>query len=497
MKTKTLNDLGQRIESLSPERRTLLKQWQGEKAITVNGLAIRRRAAADPRLLSFNQQRLWFLDQLMPRTATYNVPFFCRIRGVLQVPAWHRAVQAIVNRHEVLRTVFSAIKGKPVPVVPKNWSLEQRDIDLRSCPESTREMEALRLLRQQAARPFNLSRDGMLRTTLVRLAEEEYLFLHVSHHIAWDLKSKELFYQEVVQHYEAFSAGRLVTLPELSIQYADYALWQRRWLQGEMLERLVSYWKRQLAGAPSKLELPIDHPRPSVQSLRGAKVPVRLPKALLDAVKSLSLGSGVTSFMTLLAAFKIFLFCYTGQEDLCVGSPVLGRQQVEVETLIGFFINTVVLRTRVSPNLSLRELMGRTREVTLGAIAHQALPFDKLVEALRPPRDLSRMPLFQVNFRVQGPPMKPQAVCGLVISAPDYIDSGTSRFDLALELPSTEDSHGFWEYSTDLFADSTVSRMADDFERLLGALISHPDTRLDAIAVVQEIRERQRNVRLG
>jgi hypothetical protein len=482
-------DLSQRLEALSPAQRALLRQRLAAKGGPAGGPTIRRRTPADPRVLSFSQQRLWFLDQLTPGTATYNVPFCCRIEGDLDAGALARAAEAVVRRHEVLRTVFLPLKGRPVPALPKAWRLPFRAEDLRGRPG--REAEAEALLRREAARPFDLARDVMLRCLLLRVEEREHVFLHTSHHIAWDLRSKELFYQELSKLYEAEVSGRPATLAELPVQYADYALWQRTWLRGEALARLEDYWKRQLGGAPPHLDLPTDRPRPAVQSLRGAKLPVRVPAGLLEAVRALSLRSGVTPFMTLLAAFKTFLYCRTGQADLCVGSPVLGRQHVETEGLIGFFINTVVLRTQVSPRLTLRELAGRTKQTTLGAVEHQALPFEKVVEVLRPPREAGRMPLFQVNFRLQGPPPAPVRAAGLVFGPPTFIDSGNSKFDLALELPFTPESRGFWEYSTDLFDEATVVQMADDFARLLADVVARPDTPLEEVPAVRDLLGRR------
>jgi non-ribosomal peptide synthetase component F len=484
MTKTTASDLKARLAQLPPEQRALLQQRlarkSGRPAATQ---AIAPRLASDPRVLSFAQQRLWFLEQLRPGTATYNVPFFCRIEGDLNEEALKRAVEAVVARHEVLRTVFLNANGRPLTATPRHWQVPFRAIDLCGKAE-----EADALVQQEAARPFNLGRDVMLRALLLRLGEREHLFLHTSHHIAWDVKSKELFYQEWTHNYEAFAAGRSPELPVLPVQYADYALWQRRWLEGDSLRQLQEYWKRQLSGAPPCLDFPTARPRPPAQSFRGAKLPVRLPAQLFSAVSALSLKSGATPFMTLLATFKVFLYCCTGRHDLCVGSPVLGRDQVETENLIGFFINTVVLRTQLSPTMSLRQLIARTRECTLGAVSNQALPFDKVVEVIRPPRDLSRMPLFQVNFRLQGPPPAPLNVGGLVVSPPEFVDSGNAKFDLSLELPGNEHGCGFWEYSTDLFEEAVVRKFAEGFEALLGELVAHPDMPLDEVPAVRALR---------
>ena len=497
----TPTELSQRIGSLSPQQRALLKERLAAKTPREAAEpAIRRRTATDPRPLSYNQQRLWFLDQLTPATSTYNVPFFCRIKGELSAETLRRAVEEIVARHEVLRTIFVPVKGRPLPVVPQRWEVPFRQEDLRGQPD--REQQAQRLLHQEAARPFDLGRDVMLRVLLIRLDERECLFLHTSHHIAWEYWSTSIWYQELSESYGALIEGRRPSLPELPVQYADYALWQRRWLRGPVLQRLEDYWKRQLAGAPAGLALPLDKPRPAVHTTRGAKIPVNLPSDLLQAAKDLSLQSGVTPFMTLLAAFNIFLFGHTGQHDLCIGSPVASRPRVETKGLIGFFANTVVLRTRIANDLTLRDVMKRVRDVTLGAIANQALPFDKLVEAVAPARDLSRMPLFQVNFRLLKTPPLPLTLPGLAVDPPEFIDSGTSKFDLALELVASPSergygSTGFWEYCSDLFEEQTVWEMAADYERILRGVLQQPDLRLDAVAAVRDVRERMRGRQMG
>jgi hypothetical protein len=481
------NDVGKKIEQLSPEKRILLQQRLRQQAGKSDSeYLIPRRTAKDPRVLSFGQQQLWLVDQLSPGASAYNVPYPVRLRGALNVDALHRALDALVGRHEVLRTLFVNFKGQPLPVVAKQWSVELREVDLRNVAANQRESELKRLLREDSGRSFELARDLKLRTTLYRLAEREYILLHVSHHISWDLRSKVIFYQELPPFYEAFCAGKSCQLPELPIQYADFALWQRKHLQGKVLEELVSFWKQQLSGAPSKLELPADHPRPPVQGLRGAKHPIVLTEELLDCAKKVSRESGVTLYMLLLSVFKVFLLCYTSEEDLSVGSPFAGRRK-ETDTIIGMFINTLVLRTRISRDLTFREVMGRVRETTLGAIAHQDLPFEKIVEAARPPRDLSRNALFQVNFRVQNAAPAALELPGLETESLDLVDNDSAKFDLALELPSSPQSRGYFEYNTDLFERATIARMADDFCALLPALMAQPDVKLKDLDAVRRI----------
>ena len=481
------SDVGKKIQQLSPEQRALLQQRLRQARAPESEQVIPRRSPKDPRVLSFGQQQLWLVDQLTPGASAYNVPYPVRIRGPLNVAALRRAINGVIGRHEVLRTLTLSYKGQPLPVVAKEWAVEMGEVDLRNIPADQRMTELAGLLREDSARSFNLARDLKLRTTLYRVNEDEYILLHVSHHIGWDLRSKVIFYEELAPLYASFREEKTCALPELPIQYADFALWQRRHLQGKVLEELNSYWQQQLSGAPPKLELPSDRPRPPVQGLRGAKYPVALDEAILDQAQKVSRASGVTLYMLLLSAFKVFLLCYTREQDLSVGSPFAGRRK-ETDAIIGMFINTLVLRTKISDDLTFREVMGRVRETTLGAIAHQDLPFEKIVEAVRPPRDLSRNALFQVNFRVQNSAPATLQLAGLETESLDLVDNHTAKFDLALELPSSARSRGYFEYNTDLFEESTIARMATDFHALLPALMSNPESKLKEIDVVRSIR---------
>jgi len=454
------------------------------------GYEIRRRHAGDPCPLSFSQQRLWFLDQLSPGDPTYNIPYAMRIRGPLSVPALQQSLDAIVGRHEILRTTFDNVDGTPVPVIADHWHVELKQFDLRKLPAEDREARAGLLLKKEASRGFNIAHDLMLRGVLFRVADDEYIFLHVSHHIAWEFRSTALMYSELARFYDHFACGNEVGLPELAIQFSDFALWQRRFLSGDMLEKLAGYWKGQLAGAPADLNLPTDLPRPAVSNRRGKRYPIELSAEILEQAKSLSLQSGVTPFMSLFGAFNVFLHCYTGQEDICVGSPIARRRRDEIEPMIGFFVNTMVLRCDLSGNPSFRQLLRRISRVVLGAIAHADLPFDKLVEILRPPRSAGRMPLFQVNFRAVKEPVPALRLSGVEVSPPEWIDNETSKFDLSLELVATGGAPGFFEYSTELFKPETVAAMADDFHHLLQDLLTCPDVPLAEVEAVQRIRNR-------
>lgn len=455
---------------------------------------LERRKPDDPRLISFTQRRLWYLDQLTPGTGVYNVPYLVHINGTLNVEAFHQALNALVGRHEVLRTVFLAPGGNPVPVLLKKWNVDLKQFDLRNLQGNEQQAEADRLMKQEASRPFNFARDLMVRASLIRLRDDEYLLVHVAHHIATEFGSTQLMYQELAPLYEGFASGNPVTLPEPRLQYSDFALWQNRYLQGERLDELMNYWKERLAGA-AQLDLPADKPRPAVSSLRGTRYPMPLSKEQLKAIADLSISSGTTPFRGTCAAFNVFLHGWSGQDDISIGSPVSPKSNRRVEGAIGFFVNTLVLRSDLSGDPTFRELMKRVDKVVQGAIDHADLTFDKLVEALRPPREASRMPLFQVNFRILKAPVPALELKGLQVSRPKFIDTGTAKFDLALELEADTGQDGFFEYSTDLFERSTIAEMAKDFEAVLMAVMAEPDrpiSQLDAIRQIsQRVRERK------
>ncbi len=379
--------------------------------------------------LSFAQERLWFLDQLEPGSAVYNIPLGLRLEGELNVPVLRRCLDEILLRHETLRTRFEAVNGQPRQVVEPVAALQVPLVDLRALPAPEREAEAVRRCVAEAQRPFDLRHDLMLRAKLLRLGEREHVLLLTMHHIASDGWSIRVLLVELATLYEAFAGGKPSPLPELAVHYADFAVWQREWLQGPILEKQLSYWRKQLEGAPALLELPTDWPRPATQSYRGARIGWELPKPLSVALGELSRREGATLFMTLLAGFQTLLHRYTSSDEILVGSPIAGRIRTEIEPLIGLFLNTLVLRGDLSGNPSFRTLLGRTREVALGAYAHQDLPFERLVGELRPKRDMSHSPFFQVMFVLQNAPWEAARLAGLQVT-PMPIASGTSKFDL-------------------------------------------------------------------
>ena len=474
-----MGSLKERLAALSPERQAELAQ-RSRQGKTLGAGTISRRPPDEPKLLSFAQQQLWFLDQLRPGDTSYNVPIYVRLRGELDIAALRQALCAIVDRHSVLRTQYPAVDGLPSPITQAAQAVDLQEHDLRQLPEPDRESAAQRLLKLDAAKPFDLARDLMLRCTLIRMADRVCFFLHNSHHIAWDLGSKAVFYRELEVLYAASLRGAPPELPALPIQYSDYAAWQRNWLRDEVMGSLVEYWKRQLQDAPTTLDLPTDRPRPRVRSLRGAKISASAAAGALNLARTLSARSGASLFMIMLSAFAVLLYSYTRQEEILIGSPVDGREWPEVQRLIGFFINTVVLRIRVRPSMTFQEAIAQTRDVVLGAMEHAHLPFHKVVEALRPPRDMSRSPLFQVNFRLQPAAPPAMRLPGMDVEGPFVVDNAAAKFDLALELPSSPDARGFWEFSTDLFEEATIRSMAERFALLLPALCERPDLTLGA-----------------
>ena len=441
--------------------------------------------------LSFSQERLWFLDQLASNNAFYNISGAIRLLGALDTLALSKSLNEIINRHEVLRTTFSSREGGNVEqIIAPAMDLGMVVVDLSTVAEDKRKMEISRYLTEEARRPFDLSQGPLVRATLLFLGaptapeNAEHILLFTLHHIISDGWSTGILIREFITLYEAFRQSQPSPLPELTIQYADYAVWQRNWLQGGRLAQQLNYWTKQLAGAPAVLELPTDRPRPTVQSYRGASYHFSVSQTITEQLKLLSRQEAATLFMVLLTSFNILLFRYSGQKDVCVGMPIANRNRVEIEGLIGLFVNTLVLRTDLSDNPAFTVLLRSVREICLGAQAHQDLPFEKLVEELAPARDMSHSPLFQVMFTLQNTPETQLDIDGLQI-IPVNMDTGAVKFDLDLEM--TEKQGGLdaiFNYNTDLFDESTIVRMAGHLERLLEAIVSAPDKRLHDLCLL-------------
>ncbi|MEW5861368.1 MAG: amino acid adenylation domain-containing protein [Cyanobacteriota bacterium] len=491
---------------------------------SLDSSSIPRVSRNQPLPLSFAQQRLWFLDNLEPSSPDYNIPAPVRLVGQLDIAALEQSFNEIVRRHEILRTSFVTVEGKPIQEIAPTFTLTLPILDLQMFPEAEREKKVQQLIAEEALKPFDLTQVPLFRIKLLRLGEEEHILVLVLHHIIFDLWSIGVLLQEVTELYEAFTTGevdpsqipptplkkggylpqtpflrgspqaggseamrhqalseRRYPLPELPIQYADFAVWQRQYLQGEVLEKHLSYWKQQLSGN-LPLELPSDRPRSAVQSNRGAIHCFAFPKDLSDAVQAFSQREGATLFMTLSAAFKTLLYAYTGQQDILIGSPIANRDRVELEPLIGFFVNTLVLRTDLSGNPSFRELLARVREVTLGAYAHQDLPFEKLVEALQPNRKQSELPLFQVWFALENAPIPDVKLPKLTLSPVEFY-SGIARYDLRLGLTETATGlKGSLEYKAELFDATTITRMVEHLETVLRQVVAQPDIKLEQLA---------------
>jgi len=443
-----------------------------------------QRSRDEPPALSFAQQRLWFLDQLEPGTPVYNIPAAVELSGRLDRTALAAALGEVVRRHEALRTVFRAVEGEPVQVVGEMAGLSVPLIDLQSLPERERAAEAGHLAAAEARRPFDLSRGPLLRTALLQTADERHVLLLTMHHIVSDGWSLGVLVRELGALYTAFHEGRPSPLPELAIQYADFAAWQRRHLAGERLEAEIAWWRGRLAGMPPTLELPADFPRPAVRGTRGAVLGFTIGREVLDRLAALSRRQGATLFMTLTAGFLALLQRFTGEEDLGIGTPIAGRTRIETEPLIGLFVNTLVLRGDLSGEPSLAELLARVRETTLAAYAHQEVPFERLVEELVPQRDPSRPPLVQVLFALQNAPAAPLELPGLALTA-SGVDTGTARLELSCTLTETERGlEGLLESSRELFDRSTAQRLADAFARLLAAAVAAPEERVRELPVL-------------
>ncbi|MGH7926234.1 MAG: condensation domain-containing protein, partial [Candidatus Binatia bacterium] len=439
--------------------------------------------------LSFSQQRLWFLDQYEPDKSFYNMPYGVRLVGPLKITALEKSLNEIVRRHEALRTVFPVAEGAPVQLITPAMNRSLAVIDLKDRAENEREHELRRLAGEEARRPFDLAQGPMLRTTLIRLAEDDQVLLLTLHHIVADGWSMGVLHRELAVLYQAFSHSQPSPLPELAVQYADYTLWHREWLKGPELERQVAYWKKQLEESPGVLNLPTDRTRPAVQSYRGARLSFALSKELTQGLKALSQKEGVTLFMTLLAAFQTLLCRWTGQEDIVVGSPIANRSRTELEGLIGFFANTLVLRTNLSGNPSFRGVLQRVRKMALEAYEHQDMPFEKLVEELKPERSLSHSPLFQVMLVLHNTPARQRELSGLTLHQVK-LDNDTTKFDLTVALSEQpEGLKGSVEYSSDLFDEATIARMSGHFLTLLEGVENNPERAISDLPILSE-RER-------
>jgi amino acid adenylation domain-containing protein len=441
--------------------------------------------------LSFAQERLWFLDQLEGQNAIYNIPATLRLSGELNVTALEQSFNEIIRRHEVLRTTVSMLNGQPVQVIAPSLTLKIPIINLQALSEIEQATQVQNLATEEAQRPFDLAKGPLVRVILLRLRPDEHVICVTQHHIVSDGWSTWIFIKEMTTLYEAFSKGQPSPLPELPIQYADFTLWQRQWLSGEVLEKQLNYWQQQLANVPPVLKLPTDHPRPSTLTFRGQLTHFTINEDITKQLKALSLRYETTLFMVLLAAYAVLLFRYSGQEDIVIGSPIANRNRKEIESLIGFFVNTLTLRFDLSGQPTFLELLKRVRQITLDAYTHQDTPFEQVVEAVQPERNMSHTPLFQVMFGLQNVPSDTLKLPELTVT-PLAVESGTARCDLTLLMEETEQGlTGVLEYSTDLFEANTMARMIGHFETLLSSIADEPQQVITQLQLLTEAEQHQ------
>nr|MDZ8004741.1 amino acid adenylation domain-containing protein [Nostoc sp. DedSLP05]MDZ8101218.1 amino acid adenylation domain-containing protein [Nostoc sp. DedSLP01] len=477
--TATLAELAQVIEKLQQQN------------LELSAPPILRRAENAQLLLSFAQQRLWFLDQLKPNSAIYNIPIALRLVGNLNQVALEQSLHEIIDRHEALRTNFITVDGQSTQIIHTEAAWRMSVIDWQHLSLTEQEIATQELAQQQAIEPFNLANEPLVRATLVVLSETEFVLSLCMHHIVSDGWSMGVFVQELAALYNSYSQGQPPLLAPLPIQYADFAIWQRQWLQGDVLQTQLSYWQQQLKDAPALLSLPTDRPRPAVQTFAGTNQEFALSLELTQRLTKLSQEQGVTLFMTLLAAYDTLLYRYSGQEDILVGSPIANRDRLELERLIGFFVNVLVMRTNLAGNPTFNELLSRVRSIAMDAYAHQDLPFEMLVEALQPERDLSHTPLFQVMFVLQNAPMSGVELTGLTVT-PLMTESVSAKFDITLSMTNTTTGLvGWWEYNTDLFDASTIKRMSSHFVTMLEGIVANPEERLAQLPILTQVEQQQ------
>ena len=477
---------------LSGAKQALLERLIQARSVELSGgPLIKRRQVQERAPLSFAQHRLWFTQQLEPASTLYNVSFAVRLIGDLDVSALEKTLNEIIRRHETLRTTFVTTDHEPVQIINSPASLRLEVQDLSQIEESLRIAEVMDLAKQDQTQPFDLSRDQLLRVRLLRLRRSEHVILLTMHHIVTDAWSTEVLIKEVAALYTAYVQGQPSPLTKLPVQYADFAIWQREWLSGEVLESQLEYWRQRLAGAAPVLELPTDKPRPAVRTFVGATHNISLSADITKGLRQLSRQEGTTLFMTVLAAWQLLLQRYVQQDDIIVGTEVANRSRRETEGLIGFFVNQLVLRTDLSGNPTFRELLRRVKDVCLEAYAHEDLPFEKLVAELEPERSASHAPFYQVVFSLQPAPQFELEMPGLKLEILE-LENTKAKFDLSLDLQdSGSDLSGIIGYSTDLFTPRTIERMVSHLITLVEAIVADPEQRISRLPLLTEADEQQ------
>ncbi|UCH96115.1 MAG: amino acid adenylation domain-containing protein, partial [Candidatus Aminicenantes bacterium] len=473
-------------------KQKLFEELLKKKGIHVpQGAVLARRSDPGPYKLSFAQRRIWFLQQFDRESAAYNDPTALRVTGPLNIPVLERTLNEIIRRHQVLRMIFPAQKGQPVQVPHKNDRISISVTELQKVSGKSVQDQIHEFVNRFSGQPFDLSGDMLIRAALLKIHPDDYALVVNIHHIVMDGWSKGIMLRELMDLYEAFSQGNPSPLQELPVQYTDYVHWHHEWMKGKLFESQLVYWKKQLADAPPLLELPTDHPRPNLPTGKGSLEPFSITRQRFQALNDLARQENVTLFMVLLAAYNTLLYRYSGQEDILIGTPIAGRQRVELENLIGLFVNTLVMRTDLSQEPTFKTLLGRIRATALPAYSHQDMPFEKLVEELNPRRNLSVTPLFQVMFLLQNAPMPPARISGLTIT-PIQIDTGFSQMDLSLTLWEEEGiMKGTFEYNTDLFEPATIRRMVGHFQALLDAITADADRDISLLPMMSEEEKHQ------
>lgn len=492
-----MKDISERISALTPEQRALFEARLKQKGLSAQATAVQpipRRQDRDSTTCpaSIDQERLWFIDQLQPGNTAYNIFNASRIRGSLNVPIMERVINELIQRHEVLRTTLKSVDGLPVQVIAPELKITLEPVSLEHLPEAERYGEMMRLTTEEFARPFDLEKGPLVRVGLLRLDPDDFVLQVNMHHAITDRWSFAVFEKELAVLYQAFATGHPSPLPELPIQFADYAVWQRERMNGDEYKKDLEYWRAKLAGAPFVLDFPTDFPRPPIQNFRGARVYVSYPRSLLDGLKELSRREGVTMFMTLMAAYKTLIYRYTNQSDLLISTPIGTRLRPETENVVGYLLNLLTIRTDLSGNPTFRELLKREQDACVGAFAHQEVPFGKLVQELKPAQDPSRNPIAQVAFLyLDFPEATAMQFLGLTATHID-IDNGASRFDITLAM--TETPEGFTtsiEYIRDIFEHGRMERMAKHLEVLLAGIIANPDATLSDLPVLTREEQQQ------
>ena len=476
--------------SLTNQKRDLLKLLLNKKGINLQTETILPRPNSEPAPLSFGQEQLWFLSQIQDNT-TYNLPLALQISGSLNISVLEQVITEIVRRHEILRTNFQQIEGKNLQVIRPEINISLQVINLEQITAKQQLQNVERLINQETDKIFNLSEDDLFQSTLYQLNQNSYILLLNMHHIISDGWSIGILLQELSTLYGAYLAGNKSPLPDLQIQYADYAIWQKEKFTSEIREKQLNYWKQQLADIPPLLELPTDKPRPPIQSFRGGIWEFSINSNLSQKIRTLTQQSDATLFMTMLAAFVILLYRCSGQDDILIGSPMAGRNRQEIQSLIGYFVNTVVLRTKLTGNPNFREILNQVRQVATDAHNYQDIPYNQVVEALNPQRNLSYNPVFQILFDLQHSLTDKLQLPGLTLQ-PFLGEHSTSKFDLSLIIEDRgTELIGAWEYSSDLFTQETISRMTENFQTLLNGIVNNPETPINQLPIISAFEQQQ------